>query len=122
MASDMASEDVRGKVAEMLAGKLTAVETEELLDTLSQSDELLDTADSLWAKTFASLQEAETDIPPLPPTQAEQLQQRLQNRLQRTHLSAHILQFGLYGFAHVAVALVRPFFRQAPSNDATNEK
>jgi hypothetical protein len=99
------NEEMMRRLRALVDGQLTAVEADELLDTISQSDEWLQIADALWAENLAHLE----NVPALPPDQAHLLERKINNRIHRTDLISHILRFGLQGFALVTLALLRPF-------------
>ena len=104
--SPQAHEEMMRRLQALVDGQLTAEEADELLNTISESDEWLQTADALWAENMARLE----DIPALRQAQATKIEQRISNRLHRISLTGQIMRFGVQGFALVALALLRPFF------------
>ena len=99
------NEEMMHRLRALVDGQLTAVEADKLLDTLSTSDEWLQTADALWAENLARLE----NVPALPQAQADLIERKINKRIHRTDFVGHIVRFGLQGFALVALALLRPF-------------
>ncbi|MCB0033438.1 MAG: hypothetical protein KDE51_05445 [Anaerolineales bacterium] len=100
-------------IQKMVTGELDEQETEELLTIIDASDEHLETADALWTEHWSLLNgDAE-----LEPARAEQLEQRLKERIERSDLSGQIVRMGTQGFAQVALAFLRPLLRP-PQEDA----
>lgn len=102
-------DEMMRRLQALVEGQLTAEEADELLNTISESDEWLQTADALWAENMARLE----DVPALPYAQASELEKRISNRIHRTDLTGQIMRFGMHGFALVAVALLRPFLNRS---------